>query len=282
MCIKGGYCMSNPIFNKFLDKGKSLSPVPVRIEDEHVSKDLLLNNNYSGENIVLDSSIMTVNGAINKTLILFSCLFLSAAFTWGSLMSGFVDRAQMLTIGGAVVGFILAMVIIFSGNKSLYKVLTPIYALAEGCFIGGISAFFESSIAGIVVQAVIATMVTILMMLTLFRAGIIRATEKFRSVLFTATLSVGAIYLIQWIASFFGRSIPEIFTASPIGIGFSVIVVAIAALNLINDFDFIEKGAEFSLQKEFEWYGAFGLMVTIVWLYIEILHLLAKIAASRD
>jgi len=274
--------MSNPIFNKFLSRDKALSSNSSRnlsvSSNEHV-----LDNDYSADAVAIDSTSMTITGAINKTLILFSFLFISAAYTWGNLMAGFVDRVHMLTVGGAVVGFILAMIIIFSKNKTLYKYLTPVYALAEGCFIGGISAFFESSIAGLVAQAVIATLVTILTMLTLFRTGIIRATEKFRSILFTATLSIGAIYLIQFIASvFFGRSIPQIFTVSPIGIGFSLFVVGIAALNLINDFDFIEKGAQYGLEKEYEWYGAFGLMVTIVWLYIEILHLLAKIAASRD
>ena len=274
--------MSNPIFNKFLSRDKALSSNSSRnlsvASNVHV-----LDNDYSADAVAIDSTSMTITGAINKTLILFSFLFISAAYTWGNLMAGFVDRVHMLTVGGAVVGFILAMIIIFSKNKTLYKYLTPVYALAEGCFIGGISAFFESSIAGLVAQAVIATLVTILTMLTLFRTGIIRATEKFRSTLFTATLSIGAIYLIQFIASvFFGRSIPQIFTVSPIGIGFSLFVVGIASLNLINDFDFIEKGAQYGLEKEYEWYGAFGLMVTIVWLYIEILHLLAKIAASRD
>ena len=274
--------MSNPIFNKFLSKDKVLAPVPVKV-DEQANKEALLNSRYSNEDVTVASGQMTVVGAINKTLILFSCLFLAAAFTWGNLMAGFVDRAQMLTVGGAIVGFVLAMIIIFSKNKTFYKFLTPVYAIAEGCFIGGISAFFESAIAGLVAQAVIATFVTILTMLALFRTGVIRATEKFRSTLFTATLSIGAIYLIQFIASvFFGRSIPQIFTASPIGIGFSLLVVGIASLNLINDFDFIQKGEEYMLEKEYEWYGAFGLMVTIVWLYIEILHLLAKIAASRD
>ena len=121
------------------------------------------------------------------------------------------------------------------------------------------------------------TLVTILMMLGLYKAGVIRATEKFRSVLLLATASIAVIYLIQFVASFFGRSIPEIFTASGIGIGFSILVVGIAALNLIIDFDFIERGAMSMLERDYEWYGAFGLMVTIVWLYIEMLRLIAKL-----
>ncbi len=253
MCNKKEGDMSNPVFNnRFLENERALETAP-----------------------------MTVVGAINKTLILFSCLLLSAVFTWSLFISGSVDTAKMLTAGGAIVGFILAMIIIFGRNPASYKFLTPVYALAEGCFLGGISVFFENAVAGIVAQAIIATFVTILSMLALYRTGMIRATEKFRSVILISTLSVGAIYLIQFVASFFGRSIPQIFTASPIGIGFSIIVVFIAALNLIIDFDFIERGSDNMLDKEFEWYGAFGLMVTIVWLYIEILHLLAKLSSRN-
>ena len=237
----------------------------------------ILNDKFLENERVLDERPMTVSGAINKTLILFLCLLLPAVYTFSLMMSGYIDHAQMLTIGGAIVGFILAMVIIFWRNPSSYKFLTPLYAIAEGCFVGGISAFFESAWIGIILQAVICTLMTVLVMLGLFRTGIIKATEKFRSVVLISTLSIGAIYLIQIIASFFGRSIPQIFTASPLGIGFSVIVILIAALNLVLDFDFIEKGSEAMLQKEYEWYGAFGLMVTIVWLYIEMLRLLAKL-----
>lgn len=247
------------------------------IEKEDIMSNPVLNNRFLENERVLEAAPMSVVGAINKALILFSLLFLSAAFAWGMFMAGFVDRAKMLTTGGAVVGFVLAMIIIFGRNKESYKYLTPIYAIAEGCFVGGISAFFESFIAGIVSQAVVATFATILSMLALYRAGLIRSTEKFRSVVLISTLSIGAIYLIQWIASFFGRSIPELFTASSVGIGFSIFVVVIVALNLVIDFDFIERGVDNMLDKEFEWYGAFGLMVTIVWLYIELLNLLAKL-----
>ena len=170
---------------------------------------------------------------------------------------------------------------IFSKNSRIFKFLAPAYAVAEGFFVGGISAFFEAFWAGIILQAVIATLVTVLFMLGMFKAGLIRVTEKLRSVVLISTASILAIYIIQFIASFFGRSIPQIFTATPIGIGFSLLVVAIAALNLIFDFEFIQQGEERMLDKEYEWYGAFGLMVTIVWLYIEILKLIAKFN-SRD
>lgn len=237
----------------------------------------VLNDKFLENERVLDSAPMTISGSINKTLILFGCLLLSAVYTFSLVASGFMDKAQMLTIGGAVVGFVIAMIMIFSRQSGWFKFLAPLYAVAEGFFIGGISAFFEASWAGIVSQAVLGTLVTVLMMLGLYKTGVLRATERFRSVVILATASIAVIYLIQIAASFFGRSIPQIFTASPIGIGFSAVVVVIAALNLILDFDFIERGSEAMLEREYEWYGAFGLMVTIVWLYIEILKLIAKL-----
>lgn len=239
----------------------------------------VFNENIVEQTRILDGEPMTVNGAINKTFILFACLILSACYTWYLAFNGFTDKAQLLTMGGAIAGLILALVIIFS-RKALH-VLTPLYAIAEGFFIGGVSAVYAAAYAGIVMQAVIATFAALASMLILFRTGLIRCTDKFRSVIFTATLSVAIIYLIQIIAPFFGRGIPQIFTSSAIGIGFSIIVVAIAALNLIIDFDFIERGSQGMLEKKYEWYGAFGLMVSLVWLYLEILRLLAKLSDRR-
>ena len=235
----------------------------------------ILNNMQNNNNaFALEGEPMTVNGSINKTFILLACTFFAACYTWGLAMSGFSDKAQMLTNGGAMIGFILAMVICFT-RKAL-PVLTPMYAVAEGFFIGGVSAVYAAQYAGIVTQAVLATFAVLAIMLLLFQTGAIKCTDKFRSVILTATLSVGLVYLIQIIASLFGRGIPQIFTSSPIGIAFSVVVVLIAAFNLIIDFDFIEKGAENMLPKTYEWYGAFGLMVSLIWLYIEVLRLIAK------
>ncbi len=236
----------------------------------------LFNQNVQEQARVLDGEPMTVNGAVNKTLILLACLFIAACYTWFLAFSGFADKAQLLTVGGAIAGFILAMVIIFT-RKAMH-VLAPLYTVCEGFFLGGISAVYAAQYAGIVMQAVLCTFAALFSMLALYRFGVIRCTEKLRAVIFTATLSVALVYLIQIIASFFGRGIPQIFTASPIGIGFSVIVVAIAALNLIIDFDFIERGSQGLFEKKYEWYGAFGLMVSLIWLYLEILRLLAKLS----
>lgn len=235
----------------------------------------VFNENVVGETRILEGEPMTVSGAVNKTFILLACLILAASYTWYLAFNGFTDKASLLTITGGIGAVILAFIVIFT-RKAMH-VLTPLYALAEGFCLGGISAVYAAQYAGIVMQAVLATFAALAAMLVLFRMNIIRCTDKFRATLLTATLSVAAIYLIQIIASFFNRGIPQIFTASPIGIGFSVIVVLIAAFNLIIDFDFIERGSQGLLEKKYEWYGAFGLMISLVWLYLEILRLLAKL-----
>lgn len=240
----------------------------------------ILNRNFNVEEQVLEGQPMTISGSVNKTLTLLALVVVSAAYNWWLIGSGFTDKAGILAVGGAIVGFILAVAIIFSRGK-LAPLLAPVYAICEGFFVGGISAFFEAAYAGLVVQAVACTFAVMLSMLMLYKARVIRCTERFRAVIFTATMSVGLVYLIQIVASLFNRGIPQIFTASPIGIGFSVVVVLIAAFNLIIDFDFIERGAQNLLPKHYEWFGAFGLMVTLIWLYFEILRLLAKFA-SRD
>ncbi len=233
----------------------------------------ILNDRFTEAEGVVSGQIMTVNGTLDKTFLLFLCALLPAAYTWNQFTAGFTDKAGMLMGVGAIVGFIMALIISFTRNKFL----TPLYAVCEGLFLGGVSAVFNAQYPGIVIQAVIGTFATMFTMLGLYRVGAIKCTDKFRSIIFTATLSVAVLYLIQWIGSFFHYSIPAIFGAGTIGVGFSILVVAIAALNLILDFDFIEKGSQAMLPKDYEWYGAFGLMVTLVWLYIEILRLLAKL-----
>lgn len=233
----------------------------------------ILNERFMEQEGVLGGKVMTVNGTLDKTFLLFLCAILPAIYTWNQYMAGFTDKVSMLTTVGAIAGFVLALIICFTKNK----ILAPIYALCEGLFLGGISAVFNSAYPGIVIQAVLATFAAMFTMLGLYRIGWIKCTDKFRSVIYISTISIAVLYLVQWIGSFFHYSIPAIFGSGTIGIGFSVIVVAIAALNLILDFDFIERGSEAMLPKDYEWFGAFGLMVTLVWLYIEILRLLAKL-----
>ena len=187
----------------------------------------VLNEKFLENERVLQGEPMSINGSISKSFILFGVLLIAAAYTWFLMASGYTDMAGMLAVGGAIVGFILAMVIIFT-RKAMH-ILTPLYAICEGFFVGGISAMFEASYSGIVFQAVTATFAAVFSMLALYRTGLIRATEKFRSVILISTLSIAVIYLIQIIASFFGRGIPQIFTSSNLGIVFSLFVVAIAA-----------------------------------------------------
>lgn len=233
----------------------------------------ILNDRFTETEGVVSGQVMTVNGTLDKTFLLFLCAMLPAAYTWQQFTAGFTDKAGMLMTVGAIAGFVLALIISFTRNKFL----TPLYAMCEGLFLGGISAVFNVSYPGIVIQAVLATFATMFSMLGLYRMGVIKCTDKFRSIVFISTISITVLYLMQWIGSFFHYSIPAIFGTGTIGIGFSILVVGIAALNLILDFDFIEKGSQAMLPKDYEWYGAFGLMVTLVWLYIEILRLLAKL-----
>jgi len=233
----------------------------------------ILNNNFVENEQVINGIPMTVNGTLGKTFILFTILMASAVLVWHTFILGQLDKAQMLTSGGAIIGFVLALVIAFTKNKYLI----PVYAACEGAFLGGVSAIFEAQYSGIVFNAISATFMVMLSMLFLYRANIIKCTDKFRSILFTATLAIALLYILQIIGSFFGYTIPGIFNSGTVGLAFSVVVTLIAAFNLIVDFDFIEKGAQNFLPKDFEWYGAFGLMVTLVWLYLEILRLLAKL-----
>lgn len=233
----------------------------------------ILNEKFTDQERVLDGEPMTVNGTIQVTAFLAILLVAAAAFVWSRMTLGYTDLAVMLTGGGAIVGFILALIICFTRTKFL----VPVYAVCEGLFLGGISATFEASYPGIVSQAVAGTFAALFAMLILYRTNMIRCTDKFRSVIFIATLSIAAVYLVDFIGSFFHMHVPMINAATPAGIAISAVICVIAALNLIIDFDFIERGSQMMLPKDMEWFGAFGLMVTLVWLYLEILRLLAKL-----
>ena len=223
---------------------------------------------------VLDAEPMTVNGAINKTFILLAILLSTSYAVWDAAFKGLMDKAMMLGTVGFVVSIVSFVVIMI--NRKALPIAAPVYAAAEGLLLGGISAIFEKSYPGIAIQAIGGTFATLFTLLVLYRTGVIKCTEKFRSVILISTISIAGIYLVNFLGSFFGMHVPQINSSSNIGIAFSAIVVVIAALNLIIDFDFIERGAQNMLGKTYEWYGAFGLMVTLVWLYIEILNLLAK------
>ena len=237
----------------------------------------ILNDKFVDQERVLQGEPMTVNGTIQITAFLGIILIAAAAFVWSRFTLGYTDIAMMLTSVGGIAAFIIGLIVAFTR----IKYLIPIYAAAEGLLLGGVSSMFEASYPGIVAQAVAGTFAALFSMLILYRTNVIRCTDKFRSIIFISTASIAVIYLVDFIGSFFHFAVPLINTSSVIGIGFSVLVIVIAALNLIIDFDFIERGAQNYLPKDMEWYGAFGLMVTLVWLYLEILRLLAKLQDRR-
>jgi len=220
---------------------------------------------------------MTIMGTVNKTYVLLVLLVLTSAWVWSKAMAQ--EPVQLYVLGGAIGGFILAMVTVF--KKEWAAVTAPLYAAVEGLFIGGISALFETSFPGIVMQAVALTFGTLFCLLMAYRSGLIKATENFKLGVVAATGGIAVVYLVTMVLGFFGVAVPFVTGGGPIGIVFSLFVVTIAALNLVLDFDFIEQGAAQGAPKYMEWFGAFGLMVTLVWLYIEILRLLSKLQSRR-
>ena len=225
----------------------------------------------------LYSETMTVNGTINKVGLLLFFLVAAASYTWG-LFNDSMDSSLVMPwlIGGAIVGLILAVVTVFKPVWSPYT--APFYALAEGLMLGGLSAMMNLSYPGIVVQAVGLTFATLFAMLFAYKSGLIKVTQKFKTGVVVATGGIFIFYMLNWILGMFGFGLNIANDSSLLSIGISLFVVAIAALNLVLDFDFIEKGAQSGTPKYMEWYGAFGLMVTLVWLYVELLRLLSKIA----
>ena len=225
------------------------------------------------------SNTMTSEGVINKSLILLSILLGTSILSW-YLTSLSLINPMVLTFGGGIIGFILVLIASFKPQHA--KILAPGYALFEGLFIGGVSAFFEAMYPGIVVKAVGATFVTFIVCFLLYKYRIVKVTERFKSVVIGATLAIFSFYLISFVLSLFMSSFTPIHHGnSLLSIGISVGVVIIAALNLFLDFEQIETGVAKRYPKFMEWFSAMGLLITLVWLYIEILRLLAKLA-SRD
>jgi uncharacterized YccA/Bax inhibitor family protein len=223
---------------------------------------------------------MTLSGTVNRTGILLLCVLATAAYTWHTFMLSHdpADVAGLLMVG-VFGGFICAMVTCF--KKEWSPVTAPIYALLEGLFLGGISAFIDLRYPGIAIEAVGLTFGTLLALLMAYSSGLIKVTQKFRLGIFAATGGIMIFYLLQMLLGLFGVHFLAVNGSGLIGIGFSLFVVAIAALNLVLDFDFIEQGVQYGAPKYMEWYGAFGIMVTLVWLYIEILNLLSKMRSRN-
>ena len=236
---------------------------------------------FTGFPRVADSSeAMTIQGTVNKTLLMLVLLLIPAAWVWRQFFAAGTPQAIMPWLYiGVFGGLVVAIVTIVKRQWSV--VTAPLYAILEGLAIGGISAFFEARFPGIVIQAVALTFGTLLCLLLVYKSRLIKVTARFRLGVVAATGGIAIIYVITIVLGFFGIHMPYIHDSGIVGICFSLFVVAIAALNLVLDFDFIENGAASGAPKFMEWYAAFGLMVTLIWLYLEILRLLSKIGSRK-
>jgi uncharacterized YccA/Bax inhibitor family protein len=233
-------------------------------------------NKNTFKNLSVDGNqTMTIDGTVNKTSMALIMLLMSSYYTFTSSNTSFI-------IVGMILGLILAITTVF--KKHWAPITVPAYAICQGLALGGISAIYESMYTGIVQQAVFLTMGIFTALLFAYKTKIIKATENFKLGVFAATGGIGIVYLISFIMSFFGEglSIMNIQNSSMMSIGFSLFVVIIASLNLVLDFDFIEEASEMGVPKYMEWYATFGLLVTLIWLYLEILRLLAKLQSRRS
>lgn len=246
-----------------------------------VFKERVFNREYNSA-----SEVMTVNGTVNKTALMLLLVVAAAVFTWNKFFNavnvnpeaGLSAVLPWLAIGG-IGGFITVLITVFRPQHS--SISAPIYAIFEGLFLGGISAIFETMYTGIVMRAVALTLAVFAAMLFLYRSGIIKVTKKFMMGVFAATAGIALVYLVSFISGLFGAPMGFLYGNSNFSIGFSLVVVGVAALNLVLDFSFIERASESGAPKYMEWYGAFGLMVTLIWLYLEILRLLSKLASRN-
>ena len=233
----------------------------------------LKESTFRGVPRAVGEEAMTLQGTVNKTGLSLLILLAAAAFVWNSA------NPQPFILIGLVGGLVTALVTVFKNTAA--PVTTPLYAAFEGLLLGGVSLMFETRYPGIVINAVALTFGTLAVLLIAYSSGLIRPSENFKLGIFAATGAVGLLYLVSMVMGFFGKSIPFIHESGPIGIAFSLFVVGLAALNLVLDFDFIERGAAMGAPKYMEWVAAFGLLVTLVWLYLEILRLLAKLQDRR-
>jgi uncharacterized YccA/Bax inhibitor family protein len=218
---------------------------------------------------------MTLSGVVNKSAVLLGLVFLSAYWLWNRFFESHVMAdITIYMMVGIIGGLVVALITTFKPTVS--PITAPLYAILEGLALGGISAMLEFQYPGIVIQAVSLTFAVFFSLLIAYRSGLIKVTENFKKMVVAATGGIFVVYMISFVLSFFGTSIPFIHEGGFFGILFSLFVVGIAAMNLVLDFDFIEKSAERGAPKYMEWYASFGLLVTLVWLYFEILRLLAK------
>jgi uncharacterized YccA/Bax inhibitor family protein len=226
--------------------------------------------------------LMTINGTITKTCLLGLLTAITFAYNWSLLLAGHTDKAVMLSQFGIFAGFILVLFISFGPKNKFLTITTSLYAMCEGLALGYISALVNNYYPGVASQAAIGTLFAFFGMFFLYKTNLVKCTDKFRMIIFNSTLAICGIYLLQIILGLFHvQFMQSLFSSSPVGIGFSIIVVAIATFNLIVDFDCIERFAN-QANKNYEWYFGFSLLVTIIWMYIEILNLLMKLQSRNN
>lgn len=222
-----------------------------------------------------ETNVMTINGTVNKTAFLLVLTIVSSYLTWRLFFTYYdFNLIRTITLVGSIVGLALAFFIAF--NKDLAGFLSPLYAIFEGLALGGLSAVMENRFPGIVLESLFLTFSIFTVLLIIYKLRLIKVSENFKLIIASATGGIALYYLSSIILGFFNFNLPLIHENTTGGILFSIFVVALAAINLVVDFDFIEKGAENRVPKYMEWYGAFGLLVTVIWLYVEILRLLGK------
>jgi len=233
-------------------------------------------NTFANIHAAPGTAVMTVQGTVHKTALLLLLTIVAASYTWGLHDAG-LDGAVMT--GGAIAGFVIGLITVF--KKTWAMVTAPLYAVAEGLFIGGLSSAMASYSNGIVIDAAMLTFGTLAALLAAYTMGVVKVTDNFKRGVIAATGGIVLLYLATFVLGLFHVPVPMITGSGLFGIGFSIVVVIIAALNLVIDFDFIEKGAEAGAPKYLEWYAAFSLLVTLIWLYLEILRLLAKLSQRK-
>jgi uncharacterized YccA/Bax inhibitor family protein len=218
---------------------------------------------------------MTLKGTIDKSFLLLIVLMATAFWPWSQMVNGDAQTVYPTMLVGLAGGFVLALVISFKASLAPYLAIP--YAALEGLFVGSLSAILEQRYRGIAIQAVGLTFGVLAVLLVAYRLHLIRVTAQFRAMVIGATGGIVLLYAAAWILGFFHISVPVLYAATPLGIGVSLVIVAVAALNLVLDFDLIERGVAGGAPKYMEWYSAFALLVTLVWLYIELLRLLSKV-----
>lgn len=233
---------------------------------------------YIVQDVVIEGRPMSISGAINKSLILLGIVVVVAYYAWTICAGGFLDKANIILIGSSIAGLILALITSFNPKAS--PITAPAYAICEGLVVGVVSYAYGAMFDGIVFDALGITILALFTMLFLYKTGILKATPTFRKVIFVSTLAIAIFYFAGFIGALLGHPM-TIFNGGLLGIGVSLLICVIAAFNFIVDFDFIEQGERNMLPAHFEWYGAFALLVTLIWLYLEVLRLLAQLS-KRD